>query len=210
MRRRLHWLAIGALVGLAGRALAYALVPRPTVLSVQLEQQVGGPRPVSVAVVALLVALVLGAGIVGVAALAVRERHLLSGAPGAPPVLRLFPLLRAALLLWISTSLAFAALEAYVHWRAGLGFHGLHCLVGPVHRDALPLLAGLAVVAAAAEGAVRHLVGWMRRTFGAQPLRAFPIRPVDPPRRPRSTTPSRPLFLGLAAPRGPPAALPAR
>ena len=32
-------------------------------------------------------------------------------------------------------------LESYLHWRAGLGFHGLLCLLGPVHRDALPILA---------------------------------------------------------------------
>ena len=43
MRRRLHWLPIAALVVLAGRTLAYALAPRPTHLSIELQRQVGGP-----------------------------------------------------------------------------------------------------------------------------------------------------------------------
>ena len=32
-------------------------------------------------------------------------------------------------------------LESTIHWREGLGWHGLHCLLGPVHRDAIPILA---------------------------------------------------------------------
>jgi hypothetical protein len=60
------------------------------------------------------------------------------------------------------SSLAFAMFESYLHWRAGIGFHGLSCLVGPVHRNAIPLLAALALAAAALAEAAQHLVAWMR------------------------------------------------
>jgi hypothetical protein len=205
---RLRWLPIAALVVLAGRSLAYALAPRATPLSVELQQQVGGPGLVRTTLVSLVVALALGSALVGVAALAVRERHLLSDRPGAAPRLRLLPLLGAALGLWIATSLAFAALESYVHWRAGLGIHGLDCLIGPVHRDALPLLAGLSLLAAAAEAAVRHVLSWLRRTLAALRRRApARIRERAPLVRPRSATPLHVLLPGLAGPRGPPVAL---
>jgi hypothetical protein len=61
--------------------------------------------------------------------------------------------------------LAFAALESYVHWRAGMGFHGLHCLTGPVHRNVLPIIPSLALLAAALRGALQHVLAWMRRTI---------------------------------------------
>ena len=64
--------------------------------------------------------------------------------------------------LYAVSAFSFAMLESYLHWRAGLGFHGLSCLVGPVHRNALPLLAALALVAAALFEAGLHLLGWMR------------------------------------------------
>jgi hypothetical protein len=205
---RLRWLPIAALVVLAGRSLAYALAPRATPLSVELQQQVGGPGLVRTTLVSLAVALALASAFVGVAALAVRERHLLSGQPGEAPRLRLLPLLGAALGLWIATSLAFAALESYIHWRAGLGIHGLDCLIGPVHRDALPLLAGLSLLAAAAEAAVRHLLSWLRRTLAALRRRSpARIRERAPLFGPRAATPLHVLLPGLAGPRGPPVAL---
>ena len=54
-------------------------------------------------------------------------------------------------------------LESYLHWRAGLGWHGLHCLLGPVHRDAIPVLGALSLLAVAAHGAIEHLLAWARR-----------------------------------------------
>ena len=71
--------------------------------------------------------------------------------------------------------------ESYLHWRAGLGFHGLSCLVGPVHRNAIPLLAALALVAAALAEAVLHLIGWMRaaaRELLRPRLFLLPARPA--------------------------------
>jgi hypothetical protein len=209
MTRRLHWPLVAALVLLAGRALAYALVPSPTPLSAELARNVGGPRLLVTTLVALGAALAVASALLWVAGLAVRERHLLSGLAQAPPPLRPLRVLRAALLLWIATSLAFASLESYVHWRAGLGLHGLHCLTGPVHRNALPLLGALSLLAAAVEAAVRHLLRWMRRTIAA--LRARPRLHRHParPTRLRSDVPLRTLLRGAGGPRGPPAATPA-
>jgi hypothetical protein len=208
MTRRLHWLPLAALVVLAARALAYALAPHATVVGNELEQQAGGPGLVVTAVAALGGAAVVASAVLWIAALAVRERHLLSG--GEAPVLRPLQVLGAALGLFVVTSLAFASLESYLHWRAGLGFHGLHCLVGPVHRDALPLLGALSLLAAAAEAAARHLLRWMRRTIRA--LRARPRARLWPPARPlppHAQAPARPILTGLHLARGPPAALPA-
>jgi hypothetical protein len=210
MTRRLHWLPLAALVILAARALAYALAPNPTVVGNELERQVGGPSLVVTALVALVGAALVASGVLWVAAVAVRERHLLTGATGEAPTLRPVHVLGAALGLFVVTSLAFASLESYLHWRAGLGFHGLHCLVGPVHRDALPILGALSLLAAAAEAAARHLLRWMRRTL--QALRARPRARLRPPARPlppRSEAPLRPALPGLDLARGPPIALPA-
>jgi hypothetical protein len=71
--------------------------------------------------------------------------------------------------------------ESYLHWRAGIGFHGLSCLVGPVHRNAIPLLAALALVAAALTEVVLHLIGWMRaaaRELLRPRLFLLPVRPA--------------------------------
>ena len=164
--RALTWTAACALVVLGARALAYQLAPRPTVVGLSLEEAVGGPRLVVIAVVSLVGALALAASVAWLAAVAVRERHLVAGGP-LPDRVRPLRILPSALLLFAASSLAFDALESYLHWHAGLGFHGLHCLVGPVHRDALPLLAALSIVAAAFVAAATHLVRWMRRTLRA-------------------------------------------
>ena len=165
MRARiLIWAGACALVVLASRTLAYQLAPRPTLVGLRLEQAVGGPRLVVLALCAIGAALALAAAVVWVAALAVRERHLFVGGP-APEPIRPARALVQAVALFFASSLVFDAIESYLHWRAGLGFHGLHCLIGPVHRDALPLLAATSLVAAAGVAAASHLVRWMRRTL---------------------------------------------
>ena len=50
---------------------------------------------------------------------------------------------------------AFAMLESTLHWRAGLGWHGLHCLTGPVHRNAIPILGALSLARRGARGGAR-------------------------------------------------------
>jgi hypothetical protein len=145
---------------------------------------------------------------VGLAALGVRERLLLAPEPVVDaPRLRPGRLVLRALGLFAATSLAFSLLESYLHWRAGLGWHGLRCLVGPAHRDAVPLLAALSLLASAIFAAVEHVVAWMRRTIallrrprlGLLPraeLRPFVVAPA---------LGARPLAGPLGA-RGPPLA----
>jgi hypothetical protein len=164
--RALTWVTACALVVLAARTLAYQLAPRPTLVGTTLEQAVGGPGLVLTAIVALVGALAAAATIVWLAALGVRERHLLAGGP-APEPIRPARVLGSAFVLFAASCVVFDALESYLHWRAGLGFHGIHCLVGPVHRNALPLLGALSLLAAAVIAAATHLIRWMRRTLRA-------------------------------------------
>jgi hypothetical protein len=204
MRTRIGiWVGACALVVLASRTLAYQLAPRPTLVGLRLEQAVGGPRLVVIAVGGIAGAFALAAAVVWLAALAVRERHLLVGGPTPEPI-RPLSVLASAFGLFLASSLAFDALESYVHWRAGLGFHGLHCLIGPVHRDALPLLAAASLVAAAAIAAGAHLVGWMRRTLHAIARRRVPFfsQPILVPARPVFAV-ARPASERLRT-RGPP------
>jgi hypothetical protein len=94
--------------------------------------------------------------------------------------------------------------------RAGLGFHGLACLIGPVHVDALPVTAGLALVVAAIVTAVEHALRWARRVvarvLGARPrpARARLVH-LGAPRARRVV--SSALVLGPLLPRPPPFAL---
>ena len=157
--RLLLWPAVMALLVLIARWLAYALAPSP--LARVLEQSAGGPSLVVVTLASLCLAVLGSAVVVWLAALGVRERARLQPARVAPRV-RLRRLGLRAVALYVSSALAFAMFESYLHWRAGLGFHGLSCLVGPVHRNAIPLLAALAIAAAAVAEAVEHLVAWMR------------------------------------------------
>jgi hypothetical protein len=177
------WAPIGALVVLASRSLVYALAPRPSVLSLQLEQSAGGPRLVVIALVALGLGVAAAAALVWLAAIAVQERHALAGVSYPAPRPRLVRLLVHAAVLWVATCLTFALVESTIHWREGLGFHGLHCLTGPVHRDAIPILAALSLLAAAAVTAARHVLAWLRRVLPIL-LAAIPARnapPLSPP-----------------------------
>jgi hypothetical protein len=164
--RILMWLALGALVVLGGRGIAYAVSPSP--LAAAFGGQAGGPALPVVALVSLGLALVISAAVVWLAALGIRERWLLEQrAVVEEPRLRLAVVLVRATTLAAASMLTFALLESYVHWRAGLGWHGLHCLTGPVHRDAIPVLGALSLVAAALVSALDHVLAWMRRTLAS-------------------------------------------
>src|SRR5207253_9517164 len=175
--RALTWATACALVVLAARTLVYQLAPRPRLVGTTLEQAVGGPGLVVTAIVALLGALAIGATIVWLAALGVRERHMLAGGPTPEPI-RPVRVLGSAFLLFAASCGVFDALESYLHWRAGLGFHGLHCLVGPVHRDALPLLGALSLVGSAFVAAATHVLRWLRRTLQGLVQRRVPFFPT--------------------------------
>jgi hypothetical protein len=201
MKRVVAWLGIVVLMVLAARWLAYALA-QPSPLANRFEASAGGPSLVLVSFVSLALAAAVAVTVLWLAALGVRERQRLQP-ERVPPRLRLRRLALNAVGLYATSALSFAMFESYLHWRAGLGFHGLSCLVGPVHRNAIPLLAALALVAAALIETVLHLVGWMRaaarellrpRLFllPARPaagLRLSSLNPSRVPQRARSRAP---------------------
>jgi hypothetical protein len=200
----MRWAGATVLVVLAARTLAYALEPSP--LAAELQGAAGGPALWTTAVVALAVGLAIAAGIVWLAALGVAEQRRLERrlVLDAPPRPRLGRLAARAAALSLASAAGFTLLESTLHWRAGLGWHGLSCLTGPVHRDALPIVAALSLVAVAAFAAADHVLAWMRRTLarlvGALPL----VRP--------SAIAAHPLFRPVTAAvaplgaRGPPVA----
>jgi hypothetical protein len=157
--RLLLWPTAIALLVLCARVLAYALAPSP--LARVLERSAGGPSLVTIALVSLGLAAAASTLVVWLASLGVRERARLRPERVAP-ALRLRRLGLRAVVLYVASSLAFALFESYLHRRAGLGFHGLSCLFGPVHRNAIPLLGALALVAAALAEAAGHVLAWMR------------------------------------------------
>jgi hypothetical protein len=183
MRRALAWLGVGGLVVLGARSIVYALSPSP--LAAELSHRAGGPGLPVIALVSVLLALAVSVAVVWLAALGVRERRLLEPRPViADSRLRLGRLPVRALGLWLVTMPAFALLESYIHWRQGLGWHGLHCLTGPVHRDAIPVLGAFSIVAAALATALEHVLAWMRRTLASlagRPRAAGLILIAQPP-----------------------------
>jgi hypothetical protein len=163
MRRREHLagLLLGlVLVVLGGRALAYAATPTP------LAGQLGGPRLPVITGVALAVAALLSLGVLWLAALGVRERHALAAAPGPAPRLPLARFVGDAVVLGGGSLVSFAAVETWVHARAGMHMHWWACLEGPVHRNAIPILLALSLAAAALLAAARHALAWARRVVG--------------------------------------------
>jgi hypothetical protein len=161
IRKGLIGAGSAALVVLLGRTLAYAEQPSPTARF--LEQRAGGPAVPIIALVSLVLGADVAVAVCWLASLAVRERALIERRTAHK-----FELGRALVLacaLAVVTCLAGGLLEAFIHWRAGLGWHGLHCIFGPVHRDLLPIETGLSFIAAAIIAAARHVAAWMRRTF---------------------------------------------
>ena len=160
------WTAVIAMVVLVARTLAYALAPDPRAEA--LGQVTGGPRPVVVGAIALGLAAVLAGGVLWISALGVRERHRLRPL-GTAPRMRLVPVLVRACAVAIAAALVFATVESAIHVHDGLGFHGLHCLTGPVHENALPLIGALSLIAAALVQAVRHAYAFGQRVVAARP-----------------------------------------
>jgi hypothetical protein len=176
LRRCIVWPGAAVLVVLLGRAIGYAAEPDPTARL--YGEQLGGPSLPAIALVALALGSAAAVAVCWLAALGVRERRLLERRVlvSLPPALRPGRIAIDAIALWAITAPAAGLLEAYVHWRAGLGWHGLNCLVGPVHRDLLPVLAALCLVATAVIAAADHVLAWMRRV-----LAVFAPAPLEPP-----------------------------
>jgi hypothetical protein len=172
--KALSWIIAAVLVVLLARSIAYAIAPSSAAR--MLEHRAGGPALPVLTLVALALGGSFAVGISWLAAFGVRERALLErrvlaqSPPRFDPV-RMFVL---AVALSVVTSVAGGLFEAYLHWRAGLGWHGIECVFGPVHRDLLPIATALSFVAAAVFAAAEHVVAWMRRTFSL--LRRLPPR----------------------------------
>jgi hypothetical protein len=205
--RSLAWLGLGALVVLSARTLAYALVPGP--LAESLEHQAGGPRLPEVAVVSTALALASSSAILFLATLGVRERRLLERTPlSKEPSFSSVRFAARAGILFLGTAMACALLESYLHRRAGLGSHGLECLTGQVHRNMLPIVAALSLVAAALFSALEHVVGWMRRTISRLRVDRIRVRSIlAPSRRPPRPAPHSRLLAQALRARGPPVAI---
>lgn len=203
--RGLSRVVAAGLVVFLGRSIAYAIAPSPAARV--LEHRAGGPA----LPVLTLVALALGGSIAiatcWLAAFGVRERELLERRALAAPSPRFRPARTFALALALSvvTSVGGGLLEAYLHWRAGLGWHGVQCVFGPVHRDLLPIATSLSFVAAALIAAAEHVTAWMRRTFAL--LRALPPRlfRTDLPSWVRVDMPRASRRFGAGTARAPPA-----
>jgi hypothetical protein len=202
MRRREHLagLLLGlVLVVLSGRALAYAATPTP------LAGQVGGPRLPVIAFIALALGALLSLGMLWLAALGVRERHTLTAAAGPAPRLALARFGADAVVLGGGSLAGFAALETWMHSRAGMHMHWWACLEGPVHRNAIPILLALSFAAAALLAASRHALAWARRVVVALRRLARPRalqrgRLLAPGRTPAPTR----LLMRAVRVRGPP------
>jgi hypothetical protein len=174
------------LVVLLARSIAYALAPSPAARL--LEQRAGGPALPVLTLVALALGGSLAVVICWLTVFGVRERALVERRvlAGPAPRFRSVRSIAVALLFSVLTSLGGGLLEAYLHWRAGLGWHGVQCVFGPAHRDLLPIATALSFVAAAALAAAEHVLAWMRRTFAS--ARSVPLR------LPHSAVSPRPLL----------------
>ena len=190
---------------LLARSIAYAIAP--TSAARMLEHRAGGPALPVLTLVALALGGSLAVAICWLAAFGVRERALLERRvlAEAPPRFRLVRTVVLGLVLSAITSVAGGLFEAYLHWRAGLGWHGIECVFGPVHRNLLPIATALSFVAAALFAAAQHVVAWMRRTCSL--LRRLPPRDLRVVAflEPLVGAPNAAWRVGSARPRAPPA-----
>jgi hypothetical protein len=206
--RAAGWLAASGAVVLVARTIVYSFAPSPD--SFGLATATGRP-PLALALAVCLLGLGSSVAMTGTAAVAIAERqrlepHAIVSSPGIRPL----RIVGRAVALFVVSSVAFALLESYFHWRAGLGWHGLRCLTGPVHRDAVPFLAALSLVAAAVVSAVAHVVGWVRRAIGRllPQMRGVVERTANRIAPDRADVPSVRESAGSVGARGPPRALP--
>jgi hypothetical protein len=196
------WTIAASLVILLSRTLAYAVSPSPA--AELLQHRAGGPALPMLALAALGAGAAVAIAVTYLAWLGVRERALLEHR--AAPELRLGRAGASAFALFTVTAPLGGLLEAYIHWRHGLGWHGFHCVFGPVHRNLLPIDGALSLIATAISVATRHVLTWMRRTLGRLAAAATPLLHVLCAERPACVR-ARPCAprLDAASARAPPA-----
>jgi hypothetical protein len=167
--RALVWALAAILVIAVSRQIAYALAG--DAVARRLAGQGGGADPVWIAAVALTAAAAAAAGGAWLVAMGVRERCALDLARwAAPSPLRASRIAVRAAVLALVTNAGFALAESCIHYHEGLGWMGLHCLRGPVHADAAPILVGLSLVVAALVTAADHVLAALRRAAARRAL----------------------------------------
>jgi hypothetical protein len=170
------WALVGVFVVSLGRWIAYALAAGT--LAQKLSSQGAGARPAVVAAISLGLALAATATGLWLVAAGLRERsHLeLDGwaAPSRPFSARHLVARSAA--LSAVTIAVFTTVESLIHYEDGLGFHGWHCIAGPVHQNAAPIMIALSLMAAAVVTAVDAVLAAARRVVAQLVLatRALP------------------------------------
>jgi hypothetical protein len=175
-RRILMWALVGLFVVSLGRWIAYALAAGT--LAQKLSSQGAGARPAVVAAISLGVALVATATGLWLVAAGLRERSRLEldgwAASGRPFSAR--RLLARSAALSAVTIVVFTTVESLIHYEDGLGFHGWHCIAGPVHQNAAPIMVALSLMAAAVVTAVDAVLAAARRVVARLVLadRALP------------------------------------
>jgi hypothetical protein len=163
--RWIGWVALVAVIDLIARSFAYALATSSDPERARLAGEFGGPKLVVLSLVTVAGAIAVSAGLLALAEMGVRERWALADLDtrGPRPRIAVRGVLARATVLWVVGLVVFMLVESYIHWRAGLGFHGISCLAGPVHRNVIPIIGALALVGSAAVAALAHLFAWMRR-----------------------------------------------
>jgi hypothetical protein len=176
LRRIAMWAVVGVFVVSLGRWIAYALAAGT--LAQKLSSQGAGARPAVVAAISLGLALAATATGLWLVAAGLRERsHLeLDGWAASSRPFSARRLLARSTALSAVTIVAFTTVESLIHYEDGLGFHGWHCIAGPVHQNAAPIMVALSLMAAAVVTAVDAVLAAARRVV-AQLVLAGPARP---------------------------------
>jgi hypothetical protein len=201
--RWIGWAALVVVVDLIARAFAYALAAPTNSLHARLAGTLGGPKLVVLSLATAAAAITASAIVLALAEMGVRERWGLADAAtrGPRPRIRLRAVATRAVGVWVTGLVLFALVESYIHWRAGLGFHGISCLAGPVHRNVIPIIGALALIGSAVAAALGHFVAWARRVVGRLfGQRAVAQRPrVAGERKPVLRVPTAPVLAALRA-----------
>ena len=170
------WALVGLFVVSLGRWIAYALAAGT--LAQKLSSQGAGARPAVVAAISLGAALAATATGLWLVAAGLRERSRLEldgWAASSSPFSARRLLARSAALSAV-TIVVFTTVESLIHYEDGLGFHGWHCIAGPVHQNAAPIMIALSLMAAAVVTAVDAVLAAARRVVARLVLarRALP------------------------------------
>jgi hypothetical protein len=200
-RRILMWALVGMFVVSLGRWIAYALAAGT--LAQKLSSQGAGARPAVVAAISLGLALAATATGLWLVAAGLRERsHLeLDGWAASSRPFGARRLLARSAALSAVTIVVFTTVESLIHYEDGLGFHGWHCIAGPVHQNAAPIMIALSLMAAAVVTAVDTVLAAAatRRSL----VRSPPGPALQPrPARDRAYARTSPAGLTMATPGG--------